>query len=206
MNQIPKEFIWPHKVDFGSFPTIDYTGANLVLVKERKKTYDTQDHSRWIYYDEEKELYLKVWDHTYVRRDNLPLALRCGFYDHLIPAFQGMIVHNSVCRGYVMRRCEKLADRKHIADEALSILKERTQKTGLFAYDYLDQGVMEFKGRPCLIDLEGVYKVREYRMRKIEHEEELKTDSRFMKNPDYQAFVENEYQKMLLRKKSATWV
>ena len=48
--------------------------SDFLEVKSRVKWYDYQDHSRWIFKDVENNLYYKIWNETYVRRDAIPIT------------------------------------------------------------------------------------------------------------------------------------
>ncbi len=163
--------------------------ADLKRKQGRHRWYHDQDHSRWVYEDAENDIFIKVWNHTYVRRNNLLKALESGFYEGLIPAFQGVIRQNNVCRGYVMKRCEEPTDEKRteVFNNILSTIKKKTEETGLFAYDLHKGNVWMCDGKPCLNDLEGVYPIQEYEKRKKEYKD-LKI-GKFVKDKGYDSFL-----------------
>jgi len=141
---------------YKSFNLENIDVSSFSIVKERKKLYHNQDHSRWVYYDN-NNLYYKIWNSTYVRRDNILEGLNNGFYDDTTtPALKGLIYHEGVCRGYVMEKVNPLSD-PNIIHNFYNIIKEKTAITKYFYFDYCKQHVMDFKGKPCLIDLEGIY-------------------------------------------------
>ena len=83
--------------------------SKFQTIKTRQKYYGNQDHSRWVFYDENNKLYYKIWNDTYIRKNTIIEAFELGFYDkELLPALEGIIFWEGVCRGYVMKECEKL--------------------------------------------------------------------------------------------------
>jgi len=130
---------------------------------------------------------------NYVRRNNLKNGLDAGFYDErLIPAFRGLILdEDEVCRGYVMAAMEK--GRIPPDKEFLQRIKKKTQESGYFFYDSWRANIMEYKGMPCLIDLESVYPVSEYAFRKEQNKDMYRQRDHLIKNPAYREFVEKLY-------------
>jgi hypothetical protein len=66
---------------------------SLTPCKVTAKWYGTQDHSRWVLRSPGDGLsgasYYKIWNPTYVRRDNILAAIESGFYDErTVPALQ----------------------------------------------------------------------------------------------------------------------
>ena len=55
--------------------------SKFETIKVREKWYESQDHSRWIFYDKQHKLYYKIWNETYIRKDTIPKAFELGFYD-----------------------------------------------------------------------------------------------------------------------------
>ena len=74
--------------------------------------------------------YAKIWNPTYVRRDNVLRALDAGFYDdQTTPALAALIVHQGVCRGYLTHACRPC----YVLDPAYHrVIMENTRSTGLF--------------------------------------------------------------------------
>ena len=67
--------------------------SQLTLIKERSKKYKAQDHSRWVYKDVKNNLYYKMWNPTYIRKDNILKGISNGFYDiETTPALMGTIL------------------------------------------------------------------------------------------------------------------
>jgi hypothetical protein len=166
--------------------------ADLKRKQGRHRWYGDQDHSRWVYEDVINDVFFKVWNHTYVRKNNLLDAYRCGFYEGLIPAFRGVIKQTNVCRGYVMNRCEKPENQEELFQDILEKIKESTKETGLFSYDLHKGNVWIYEEKPCLIDLEGVYPLKEYERLKKEHEDlEIGNGDSFVTNKEYDMFIQN---------------
>ena len=176
--------IKPLDVDRSGIPIF----ADLTLLKSHKDHWrGKQDHSRWLYEDRKTNRIFKVWNHSYVRRDNLLMALKAGFYDGLIPAFEGLIFQDGVCMGYVMKKCKRHPESDRLEKQIGKTIVERTQRTQLFAYDFGKEKIYEFNGKPCLIDLEGVYRLDEYRDREKEHEQLI--GGKFIRYGNYKDFL-----------------
>ena len=131
----------------------------LVAVKVTLTRFGTQDHRRWVFRSTEAcaEMYFyKIWNPTYVRRDNILTAIASGFIDDdTVPALDGLIFHDGVCRGYVMRACERESG---LLDEAFrELIYARTRSTQQFLVQLSDHHVMRHRRRRSLLDLEGVY-------------------------------------------------
>ena len=150
------------------FKLKDLNLTNLQLMKEVVKWYEHQDHSRWVFKDTRKtkdpqkgELFYKVWNPTYVRRDNILTGIDVGFYDEkTTPALVGLIFHQGICRGYVMRKCDR--NWRLEIDEAYdSLILERSIRTGYFHLQYSPYHAMRFNGSYSLVDLEAIYHLGE---------------------------------------------
>lgn len=131
------------------------------LVRARLNWYGEQDHQRWTYLHRRscgRALYYKVWNPTYVRRDNMLRAIESGFYDEeLTPALRALLVDDEGVRGYVTAACKPRRNRDSFDTAFFESLKAKTAATGLFNYDVRPHHVLLFRGRCSLIDLEGVY-------------------------------------------------
>jgi len=99
----------------------------------------------------------------------LLMALKAKFYDGLIPASEGLVFQDSVCMGYVMKKYKEHPESDRLEKEIGETIMARTRKTQLFAYDFGKEKIYELKGQPCLIDLEGIYRLDEYRAQEKEH-------------------------------------
>jgi hypothetical protein len=149
--------------------TIDYSEiafADMHVVRKRIRWVDGQDHSRWVLKGPSRSsrapgarLYYKVWNPSYVRRDNILDGLHSGFYDRTVaPALVALIFEGDVCRGYVMEECTKYGK---IPRAFYELIKEKTVQTGHFLYDLTGCNIMRFSDRFSLIDLESIYPLRE---------------------------------------------
>ena len=78
-------------------------------------------------------------------------------------------------------------------DEFLQHIKEKTRKSKYFFYDFWRASIMEYEGKPCLIDLESVYPICEYDFRKKQNKDVYEQKDHLIKNPDYRKFVEKLY-------------
>jgi hypothetical protein len=159
----------------------------MKALRVREKQRKDQDHSRWVFLDQKEELVYKLWNKTYIRHNCLPRALEGDFYDErLIPAFYGLIYdQEEACRGYIMRKCEKTQIKEAELKAIFEVVKENTKKTGLFAYDFCKENVMVYRNdkdsyQLTLIDLEGVYKVSDYKQKSDEHYNYLNISNNFI--------------------------
>jgi hypothetical protein len=101
-------------------------------------------------------LYYKIWNPTYVSRDNIVAAVEAGFYDErTVPALQALVFHKGLCRGYVMSEGDLRPEA--CDDEFRALVYARTVETGYFAIQFGRNHTMVYGGRPGLLDIEGVY-------------------------------------------------
>ncbi len=170
--------------DLISLETVDF--SKFREIKSRQKWYGNQDHSRWIFKDDENGLYYKVWNETYVRRNTIPNAFHLGFYDkELLPSLVGLLYWENVCRGYVMKECQEYGVMdSHFFEK----IKEKTNESKLFAYDLCPNHIVKFDKCTTLIDLEGVYPLDEYELRKKEHHS-LGIPGRFVEYELYEDYI-----------------
>ena len=130
-----------------------FNPLDMDLIKSREKWYGNDDHSRWVF--EDKNLYYKIWNETYIRRDGVKTGIECGFYDKtVVPAFVGLIYYEDICRGHVTKKCNK-CDGEDIIPFS-KMIEEKTKDTGFFIYDISDKHIMKYKDKFSLVDLEGV--------------------------------------------------
>jgi hypothetical protein len=152
-----------------TYPALELSEIDLPrlkLVKEVVQWFGDQDHSRWVFQAPknyqlagEGGLFLKIWNPSYIRRDNLLTAIEAGFYDQeLTPALQAVIFHEGICRGYSMRRCRPS---RGLDPEFYRKVQEKTAATKLFHYQFSRYHAMRFQDGHSLVDLEGVYPVDE---------------------------------------------
>ena len=148
----------------------DFDLTRLEVVKETVFWSGEHDHSRWVLKTPMKSvgfwqtpLYLKIWNPTYIRRDNILAGIDVGFYDEQItPALVGLIFHKGICRGYATSKCTHYW-RRQWENRFHNLILEKSAKTGYFNYQYSRYHVMRYKGQPNLIDLEGIYPIGELR-------------------------------------------
>ena len=169
-----------------SLDEIDVT--KFKTIKARQKWYDNQDHSRWVFYDETNKLYYKIWNDTYIRKNTIVDAFESGFYDlEMLPALKGIIFWEGVCRGYVMEECEKYGE---LEDDFYNDIKKRTTNTNMFAYDLCPNHIFKFNGKTTIIDLEGVYQLNQYHIKKDEHHS-LGIPGRFVEYEPYEDYIKS---------------
>ena len=153
----------------------------LKLIKGKTRYRDNQDHSRWIFHDEENKLYYKIWNDTYIRRDNIIHGMNSGFYDEVTcPGLEGIIMFDGYCRGYIMHEMENF---KSSLKDFYEIVKQKTLSSDHFYHDYSANHVLNFNGLPCLIDLDGIH-----------HMSEL---DEFIDRKWHSSFVDDNYKKFV---------
>ena len=90
---------------------------HMRLVRERLNRYGDQDHQRWTYRRrgfKGRMLYYKIWNPTYVRRNNMIDAIKAGFYDDVLtPALRAILLDDTGMRGYVTAACRPHPNREH---------------------------------------------------------------------------------------------
>ncbi len=68
-------------------------------------------------------------------------------------------------------------------------MKSRTKDTNMFAYDFCPNHLYKFDGDLTIIDLEGVYNLNEYELKKEEHDR-LGIPGRFIEYEPYQKYID----------------
>ena len=162
---------------YGVFKYEDLDFKSYKQVKHKDSRWGKENHNRTIYQTD--KYFVKVWDEDYIRANTLPQAFASGFYDStIVPNFIGLIYdENNTCRGYVTEECKKLWTREHsqkqelvrltdksqeYCNQMITKVKIKTMESYHFAYDFCENHIYEFEGKPTLIDLEGVYHCNEY--------------------------------------------
>ena len=162
---------------YGVFKYEDLDFKSYKQVKHKDSRWGKENHNRTIYQTD--KYFDKVWDEDYIRANTLPQAFASGFYDStIVPNFIGLIYdENNTCRGYVTEECKQLWTREHSLEQKLVRLEDKSQEyfnemvtkvkiktmeSYHFAYDFCENHIYEFEGKPTLIDLEGVYHCNEY--------------------------------------------
>ena len=162
---------------YGVFKYEDLDFKSYKQVKHKDSRWGKENHNRTIYQTD--KYFVKVWDEDYIRANTLPQAFASGFYDStIVPNFIGLIYdENNTCRGYITEECKQLWTREHSLeqklvrledksqeyfDEMITKVKIKTMESYHFAYDFCENHIYEFEGKPTLIDLEGVYHCNEY--------------------------------------------
>jgi hypothetical protein len=174
------------KLQIISLDTIDV--ESFKLIKEKTSFYGNQDHNRWVFKDPKTNLYYKLWNETYIRKHNVLLGILSNFYDETTcPALYGLIFWEGICRGYIMHECE---DYDTINNDFYSIIKEKTNKTQYFAYDFCPQHIKKYNGQLTLIDLEGIYHLDHYELKSEEHQT-LQIPGKFVEYEPYKHYIES---------------
>jgi hypothetical protein len=134
---------------------------------------------------ERETYYFKIWNPDHIRKDTIPRAVEAGFYgEQLTPALHGIIYHQGICRGYVMRECALTG---HIDLDFYVNLKRKTVVDEFFAIQFSRFHTGVYEGRTSLIDLESVHPL---------YELPLMPDSQaFFDDPDYEDYVISCYKK-----------
>ncbi len=168
---------------YNSFQLDEIDFTNLQVIHQRESIWEGQDHARWVYYDKDNNLYYKLWNPTYIRKDNIIKGVESRFYDNTTtPALKGIIYYENICRGYVMEGVDINSKDSKIFYE---IIKQKTLSSGYFYFDYCKQHIMNYKNQFCLIDLEGIYPLSE-----LQNFLDHKYNSSFADN-NYKEFVCN---------------
>ena len=173
-----------------TYSLTDFNFDSLKVIQQSTNRYGSENHSRQVYYDESENIYVKIWDDDYVRRSNLKLAFDFNFFDDLIPHFQGLIIHDNIIRGYVTK--EAVKTEKHYG-YLLERLIKKTRKYNIFLNDFCLQHCYEFEGKPCLIDLEGVWLVDDYKSLVEHHKKVENPKGNFIVDSNYKKVVEYLY-------------
>ena len=173
-----------------TYSLTDLNFDSLKVIQQSTNRYGSENHSRQVYYDESENIYVKIWDDDYVRRSNLKLAFDFNFFDDLIPHFQGLIIHDNIIRVYVTKEAVKAE--KHYG-YLLDKLAKKTVKYNIFLNDFCLQHCYEFEGKPCLIDLEGVWLVDDYKSLVEHHKNVENPKGNFIVDSNYKKVVEYLY-------------
>jgi hypothetical protein len=148
-----------NRISLASIPIDD-----LVLWHEKVVWRNGKDHCRWVLASRRSDgvrHVFKIWNPGYVRRDNILWALERGLYDRSVtPALWGIIVHDGICRGYVM---ELWGKNRQVSDDFVRSLWARTSESGYFAAQYRLSHTRRSRSSVTLIDLEGVFPVSSFR-------------------------------------------
>ena len=150
---------------------IDSTHCRVVLDKACRVVQMNQPsrivtHGRQVIHDEEKDLYYKIFDDDYCRRENFERALHMGFFDGLAPALHSVIVHpelNDEIVGYATEAGTPLGSEfDEIPREFFEKVLDKVKETKMLFYYLVPVNIIKTKnGELSLIDLESVYDLYE---------------------------------------------
>lgn len=99
-------------MNFETFQLADIDFTTLKLTKENVFWDGNRDDSRWMFRStrrsrvaDQRDLYFKVWNPTFIRRDNILTGIDIGFYDELttlemVEEFYRLIKQRSARTGY----------------------------------------------------------------------------------------------------------
>ena len=143
-----------------------------------------QDHSRWVLRTRKNRdatgRFYKIWNPSYVRRDNILSAVEAGFYDdRTTPALDGLLICRGICRGYVMRIG---VPNRRLNPDFFDLVAARTRETGYFQVQFSASHTMLCDGQASLLDLEAVWPLADYPRFRSDFE-----------NHDYERFVAKLY-------------
>ena len=135
---------------------IDLNSFDIVLNKAGR-VVDGINHGRIVLKGD--DIYYKIFDKEYCRRENFIKALEAGFFNELAPALQSLIEDDGEIVGYTMEAGETLDEIPfHFYQRILSLAKEKK----MFFYDLVPINIIKTKsGEISLIDLESVYDLDE---------------------------------------------
>ena len=135
---------------------IDLDSFDIVLNKAGR-VVDGINHGRIVLNGD--DIYYKIFDKEYCRRENFIKALEAGFFDEVAPALQSLIEDDGKIVGYTMEDGETLDEIPfHFYQRVLSLAKEKK----MFFYDLVPINIIKTKsGKLSLIDLESVYDLDE---------------------------------------------
>lgn len=137
--------------------TIDLRSLRLMV--ERNVWRNGHDHSRWIFQSRAgpEPLVYKIWNPSYIRRDNILTGLETGLYTaDTVPALRAVIMSDGMCRGYVMAKGQR---NRSPAPHLARALWMATWRSGHFLAQYRVSHTILCEGQPSLIDLEAVHPV-----------------------------------------------
>ena len=188
------------KIKIISLDTIDV--KKMTPIYERSKYWGELDFSRWVFRDETTNLYYKIWNDTYVKRNGIISGLISGLYDETtVPALVGIIFWEGVCRGYVMKHLGDVHKKEDmISDEDYpqfyNHILNKVKQTNYFPYDLCQKHMRKYKNKISLMDLEGVHHIDEYEFRLKEHNH-LGIKGLFINNQQWEKDIQSLYYKPL---------
>ena len=163
---------------------IDTTRCRVILDKVGRVVGGV-NQGRLVIHDEEKDLYYKIFDKDYCRRENFIKAYKAGFFGGsprriLAPALKSLIMDGDEVIGYASEAGTPLGTEfDEIPKEFYKRILDKAEDTKMFFYDLVASNVIRTKnGELSLIDLESVYGLDElYTINK--HNAKVKPDYYF---------------------------
>ena len=188
------------KIKIISLDTIDV--KKMTPIYERSKYWGELDFSRWVFRDETTNLYYKIWNDTYVKRNGIISGLISGLYDETtVPALVGIIFWEGVCRGYVMEHLGDVHKKEDMISDQdypqfYNHILNKVKQTNYFPYDLCQKHMRKYKNKISLMDLEGVHHIDEYEFRLKEHNH-LGIKGLFINNQQWEKDIQSLYYKPL---------
>lgn len=167
-----------------AYEIVRYEDLDLSLLYLCKKTI-TDTHTREVYFDFERNQFVKTWTAQNSLSKNFLNASKCGFYERLSPLKALIFDQNNDCRGYITWICQRSGDllgeyklKTELAHFGFQRLKsievqnlhfrrfyqdllETCEATGLIYLDFVPENILLDNGRYLLADLEDVYTLKE---------------------------------------------
>ena len=82
---------------------LDFSKCEVIKDKYNRIDNNGVNHGRIIYFDEEHNVYYKIFNKDYIRRDNFVNAIDSNFYEYLAPALKDIIYDEDVPIGIYLK-------------------------------------------------------------------------------------------------------
>jgi len=136
-------------------------GSLGVILNKAGRVVDGVNHGRMVLKGD--DVYYKIFDKDYCRRENFVKALEAGFFDEVAPALQSLIVDGDDIVGYVCELGELIGSEfDKVPDDFYQKVLSLVNEKKMFFYDLVSINIIRTKsGELSLIDLESVYDIEE---------------------------------------------
>ena len=155
---------------------IDINSCEVILDKAGR-VVDGISHGRKVLLDKKNQVYYKIFDREYCRRENFIRAYEIGFFDGIAPTLKELIFDGDDVVGYVTEAGTIIGlEFDEIPKEFYQKVLDKVKETKMFFYDLVSLNIIRTKnGELSLIDLESVYDLYElYNINK--HNAKVKPD------------------------------
>lgn len=109
-------------------------------------------------------LYYKVFDAGYARRQTFAISIKNDFFKEMSPALVGIIYDDNKVMGYVTKIGEVLSDNEFdthlIPDDFREKAYDSMKRNKIAFYDFVPSNIIKVDGELSLIDLESAYPMR----------------------------------------------